>query len=329
MPGLCGVFCFVGRMRLVLYWDTLPGNGMDYEITSSHILYLTFPMEAVVLELVKTKHELRQLLKAVRSEGKSVGLVPTMGYLHEGHLSLIRKARQDNDCVVVSIFVNPTQFGEGEDYNTYPRDLERDMESCRGLGVDIVFAPEADEMYAKGSCTFVDMERLTDRLCGASRPGHFRGVMTVVSKLFNLVRPDRAYFGQKDAQQVLVIKTMVRDLDFDIQIEELPIVREADGLALSSRNTYLSPEEREAALVLSRSLFEAKKRIEDGERNAELIRSGIVDKISSQPLAHIDYAEVVDAETLEPLREIKNGVLIALAVRIGRTRLIDNIKMEV
>jgi pantoate--beta-alanine ligase len=302
---------------------------MAYEIPSSHILHLTFQREAVVLELVKTKHELRQLLKAVRSEGKSVGLVPTMGYLHEGHLSLIRKARQDSDCVVVSIFVNPTQFGEGEDYNTYPRDLERDMESCKESGVDIVFAPETDEMYSKGSTTFVDMDRLTDRLCGASRPGHFRGVMTVVSKLFNLVQPDRAYFGQKDAQQVLVIKTMVRDLDFDIQIVELPIVREADGLALSSRNTYLNPEEREAALVLSRSLFEAKKRIEDGERNAVVVRSGIVDRISSQPLARLDYAEVVDAETLEPLREIKGGVLIALAVRIGRTRLIDNIKMEV
>jgi len=286
-------------------------------------------MEADVLELIKTKDELRNILKEHRREGKSIGFVPTMGFLHEGHLSLIRKARQENDLVVVSIFVNPTQFGEGEDYGTYPRDLARDMEGCKQTGVDIVFAPDAKEMYAADSTTFVDMDRLTDRLCGASRPGHFRGVMTVVSKLFNIVRPDRAYFGQKDAQQVLVIKRMVQDLDFDVQIVEVPIAREADGLAMSSRNTYLSPQEREAALVLSQALFDAKRRIEGGERDGDVIRAGIIQRISAQPLARLDYAEVVDDKTLEPLREIRGGVLIALAVRIGATRLIDNIKLEV
>jgi pantoate--beta-alanine ligase len=296
-----------------------------------YCIVLTFHIqrEAVVMKLTKTKAELRDMLKDIRREGKSIGLVPTMGYLHEGHLSLIRKARQENDIVVVSIFVNPTQFGEGEDYGTYPRDLDRDTGRCREAGADIVFAPEAEEMYAKTNAAFVDMSRLTDRLCGASRPGHFRGVMTVVAKLFNIVLPDRAYFGQKDAQQVLVIKRMVRDLDFDVHIVEAPIVRETDGLAMSSRNTYLSPAERRAALVLSQSLFEARQRIEGGERRADVIRNGIAGQISSQPLARLDYAEVVDAETLEPLREIRGSVLIAVAARLGDTRLIDNIKLEV
>jgi pantoate--beta-alanine ligase len=312
-PGQIYAGLFVG---VFCYWQNTP-NLFPYHT------------EAVVLELIKTKGRLRSVLKAYRREGKSIGLVPTMGFLHEGHLSLIRKARQENDLVVVSIFVNPTQFGEGEDYDTYPRDLARDMEGCRQSGADIVFAPDAGEMYAADSTTYVDMGRLTDRLCGASRPGHFRGVMTVVSKLFNIVRPDRAYFGQKDAQQVLVIKRMVQDLDFDVQIVEVPIVREADGLAMSSRNTYLNPQEREAALVLSQALFDAKRRIEGGERDGDVIRAGIIQRISSQPLARLDYAEVVDDKTLEPLRELRGGVLIALAVRIGTTRLIDNIKLEV
>jgi pantoate--beta-alanine ligase len=281
------------------------------------------------MKLAKTKEELREILRTERQRGKSVGLVPTMGYLHEGHLSLVRKARQENDCVVVSIFVNPTQFGEGEDYSTYPRDLDADLNQCEGAGADIVFAPGVEEMYAGSSAAFVDMSGLTDTLCGASRPGHFRGVMTVVTKLFNIARPDRAYFGQKDAQQVVVIKRMVQDLDFDLQIVEVPIVREKDGLALSSRNTYLLPEERQAALVISKALFWANQRIAGGEKSAELIRREVIEKISSEPLAHLDYAEVVDAVTLKPIGEIRGSVLIAVAVKIGRTRLIDNIKLEV
>ncbi len=281
------------------------------------------------MKLIQTKQELKEALKGERQRGKTVGLVPTMGYLHEGHLSLIRKARQENDSVVVSIFVNPTQFGEGEDYNTYPRDLDRDTEQCRSAGADMVFAPGAGEMYVEDSITYVDMNGLTDRLCGASRPGHFRGVMTVVTKLFNIVRPDRAYFGQKDAQQVAVIRRMVRDLDFNIQIIEAPIVREEDGLAMSSRNTYLQPREREAALVISQALFLAEQQIAGGERRGDFIRDKIIEKISSQPLARLDYAEIVDAAALTPIRVIKGSVLIAVAVKIGRTRLIDNIKMEV
>ncbi len=282
------------------------------------------------MQLIKSKQQLRRILRDERSKQRHIGLVPTMGYLHEGHLSLIRNARDENDTVVVSVFVNPTQFGEGEDYNTYPRDLKKDMDQCKEAGADIVFAPEVKEMYPVNSVTFVDMKAYTDRLCGASRPGHFRGVMTVVSKLFNIVRPDRAYFGQKDAQQVLVIKRMVRDLDFDIEIVECPIVREADGLALSSRNTYLSPAERKAALVLSKALFEAKKRIEAGERRAILLRTGIIDRLTSEPLVKVDYAEITDGETLEPLEgDIEGGILIAVAAKIGDTRLIDNIKLEV
>lgn len=281
------------------------------------------------MRLIKRKQELRRILKAEGTENRSIGLVPTMGYLHEGHLSLIKNANRENDIVVVSIFVNPTQFGAGEDYDTYPRDLKKDMDRCKEMGASIVFAPEVEEMYAADSAAFIDMEGYTNRLCGASRPGHFRGVMTVVSKLFNIIRPDRAYFGQKDAQQVLVIKRMVRDLDFNIEIVECPIVREADGLALSSRNTYLSPTERKASLVLSKALFKAKGCIEKGERNAVLLREDIMDRIASEPLAKLDYAEIVDGESLEPLEDIKGSVLIAIAARFGRTRLIDNIKLEV
>lgn len=281
------------------------------------------------MKLIKTKKELRDMLKAERQRGHSIGLVPTMGYLHEGHISLIGKAEQDNDIVVVSVFVNPTQFGEDEDYGTYPRDLSRDMERCKEAGADIVFVPETTEMYSKGSATFVDMEQLTDRLCGASRPGHFRGVMTVVAKLFNIVHPDRAYFGQKDAQQVLVIKKMVQDLDFNVQIVECPIIREADGMAMSSRNTYLNPAEREAALVISKSLLNAKQRIKQGERSADSIVTEMAGQISSELLANLDYVEVVNAENLDRISEIKGRILIAVAVRIGNTRLIDNIKLEV
>lgn len=281
------------------------------------------------MELVKTKKELREILKGERQRGKTVGFVPTMGFLHQGHLSLMKRAREENDIVVISIFVNPTQFCEGEDYDKYPRDLERDIKLAREVGVDIVFAPDAREMYGEDNITYVDMLDLTDVLCGASRPGHFKGVMTVVTKLFNIVRPDRAYFGQKDAQQVAIIKRMVKDLDFNVEIVEMPIIREEDGLAMSSRNTYLNDRERKAALVISKALFDAEKQILGGERNADYIREEICRKLSSNPLVRTDYVEVVDAHTLKPVKEIKGNVLVAVAAKVGETRLIDNIKLEV
>ncbi|MBA1334632.1 MAG: Pantoate--beta-alanine ligase [Firmicutes bacterium] len=281
------------------------------------------------MEVIKTKNELRKLLERERQKGKSLGFVPTMGFLHKGHLSLMERARRENDVVAASIFVNPTQFGPGEDYGTYPRDLPRDIRLARSAGVDYLFVPEADEMYPDNSITFVDMEGLTDVLCGASRPGHFRGVMTVVTKLFNIVKPDRAYFGQKDAQQVLIIKKMVKDLDMDIDIVEMPIVREEDGLAMSSRNSYLTASERKSALVISRSLSDARDSIKEGENRAGFIKEAIRREISTEQNASIDYIEIVDAETLKPIERIKGGVLIAVAVRIGKTRLIDNIKLEV
>lgn len=281
------------------------------------------------MRVIKSKDELRKALEVERQKGKTIGFVPTMGYLHRGHLSLMEKAREENDVVVASIFVNPIQFGQGEDYDAYPRDLPRDTELARSAGVDFLFAPEAEEMYPGNNLTFVDMNGLTDVLCGASRPGHFRGVMTVVTKLFNIVKPHRAYFGQKDAQQVLVVKKMVEDLDMDVEIVEMPIVREEDGLAMSSRNSYLSPEERKSATVLSRSLFDARERIFQGERSGKSIREMIINRISSQICTKIDYVEVVNGETLEPLENIEGNVLIAVAVKIGRTRLIDNVKLEV
>lgn len=281
------------------------------------------------MKVVKTKKELRDLLKSERQKGKTIGLVPTMGYLHEGHLSLMRKANEENDLVVISVFVNPTQFGEGEDYGTYPRDLEKDTKLAQSVGVDLLFAPDTHEMYEENNITFVDMAGLTNTLCGASRPGHFRGVMTVVTKLFNIVNPDRAYFGQKDAQQVAVLKKMVKDLDFDLEIVEMPIVREVDGLAMSSRNTYLSSEGRKAALKISQALFDAREQIKDGEKDAKGIQEQIIEKLSSHPLVRIDYVEVVNASTLESIEEVRGNVLAAVAVKIGSTRLIDNIKMEV
>ncbi len=281
------------------------------------------------MEIVRTKRELREKLRPERRKGKVIGFVPTMGYLHEGHLSLMRKAREDSDIVVVSIFVNPTQFGEGEDYETYPRDLERDAKLAQEAGADLIFFPDVKEMYGEGSITYVDMTGLTDTLCGASRPGHFRGVMTVVAKLFNIVDPNKAYFGQKDAQQVAVLKKMVEDLDFNVDIVEMPIVREKDGLAMSSRNTYLNGAQREAALAISRSLFEARSLIEAGERDASRVKERIVRKLSSSPMILIDYVELVDAGTLKSIQEVKGSVLIAVAVKIGDTRLIDNVKLEV
>jgi len=282
------------------------------------------------MEVVKNPRVLTQTLKTLKKEGKSVGLVPTMGYLHEGHLSLVREARRNNEIVVVSIFVNPTQFGPNEDLASYPRDFERDSSLLDEAGVDYIFAPEVHDMYPHGYATYVDVEgELTGRLCGASRPGHFRGVATVVSKLFNIVAPERAYFGIKDAQQVAVIRRMAMDLNFDLEIVACPIVREADGLALSSRNVYLSEAERVDALVLSQSLFMARDMIASGERSAEAIRRAIADRIGAVSSAVIDYIEIVDAMTLAPVDVMSGKILIALAVKVGKPRLIDNLQIEV
>lgn len=253
------------------------------------------------------------------------GFVPTMGYLHEGHLSLIRRARAENDHVAVSIFVNPTQFGPHEDYNRYPRDLERDLRLLEPLQVDLVFVPSVEEMYPPGFQTWVIVEELSRPLEGASRPGHFRGVATVVAKLFNIVQPDRAYFGQKDAQQAVVIRRMVRDLNFPVEIVVCPTVREPDGLALSSRNTYLNPQERQAATVLFRALQAAKARYEAGERDGERLREAMREVLRGEPLARVDYVSVADPETLEELSRVEGSALLSLAVYIGNTRLIDNL----
>lgn len=281
------------------------------------------------MKLVHTIAEVRAQVKDWRKQGLSVGFVPTMGYLHEGHKSLIERAVKENDKVVVSVFVNPMQFGPTEDLASYPRDIERDCALCQDAGAELVFNPEPSEMYAPDFCTFADMTGLTDVLCGKSRPVHFRGVCTVVSKLFNIVAPDRAYFGEKDAQQLAVIRRMVRDLNFDIEIVGCPIIREDDGLAKSSRNTYLSAEERKAALILSRSLELGKKALENGERSADKIREIITESINTEPLSRIDYIEVSDLFTLERQEAITSDVLVAIAVYIGKTRLIDNFTFNV
>ncbi|WP_054741356.1 pantoate--beta-alanine ligase [Cellulosilyticum ruminicola] len=276
------------------------------------------------MKSVATIQEVREQVKAWKKEGLSVGFVPTMGYLHEGHQSLIAKAVSENDRVVVSIFVNPMQFGPQEDLATYPRDLAHDTELCEKTGAALIFHPTPEEMYLPDFCSFVDMNGLTKGLCGKTRPIHFRGVCTVVSKLFNIVTPDHAYFGEKDAQQLAVIKQMVSDLNMPLEIIGCPIIREADGLAKSSRNTYLSREERTAALVLSRSLQAAKARCEAGERKVSEIKSVIEEILTVEPLAKIDYVEVVDSKTLEAVTVIEKSVLVAIAVYIGKTRLIDN-----
>ncbi|AOQ22640.1 Pantothenate synthetase [Moorella thermoacetica] len=281
------------------------------------------------MELLQTIAAVRNYVAAARQRGLSIGLVPTMGYLHEGHLSLARAARQQNDVVIMSIFVNPTQFGPNEDFARYPRDLERDRELAAGAGVDAVFAPAVEEMYPAGYATYVQVEGLTEVLCGASRPGHFRGVTTVVSKLFNIVQPDRAYFGQKDYQQALVIKRMVRDLNFPIEIITIPTVREADGLALSSRNKYLTPEQRRSALSLHRALNLGSDLIKAGEREAAVVRRAMEKEITAWPETRIDYVAISDADTLKPLEKIAGRVLLALAVWVGNTRLIDNVVLEV
>jgi pantoate--beta-alanine ligase len=259
-----------------------------------------------------------------RSKGKTIGFVPTMGYLHEGHLSLVRESRKSADVTVVSIFVNPLQFGPQEDFRRYPRDPERDAALLEKEGVDILFLPENREMYPEGYRTSVEVAGLQEKLCGRSRPGHFRGVATVVLKLFNIVRPDCAFFGQKDAQQVVILQKMVQDLNTDMEIRAMPIIREPDGLAMSSRNAYLSAEERRAALVLSSSLGEARRMFENGERAAGPIRERLSSAIAAESLARIDYVEIVDPSSLEPVERIDGEALVALAVYIGKTRLMDN-----
>lgn len=274
------------------------------------------------MKIIKSIDELRENLKKAKIEGKSIGLVPTMGYLHQGHASLIRRARKDNDIVVVSDFVNPIQFGPNEDLLTYPRDLEADSKICEEIGVDYIFAPEASEMYQDRK-VFIDIEDMSDHLCGAKRPGHFRGVLTVCSKLFNITGADRAYFGQKDAQQVAIIKKLVSDLNIPIEIIPCPIVREEDGLALSSRNTYLSKEERKAALCLSKAIFAGEKLAKEGESVEEVIGK-MKEIIDSEELSKIDYISVVDLKTMEDANDFDGDRLVAIAVYIGKARLIDN-----
>lgn len=274
--------------------------------------------------IVNRIEDVRNTVKEWKKQGLSVGFVPTMGYLHDGHQSLIKKAYEENDRIVVSIFVNPMQFGPTEDLDTYPRDLERDSKICKDAGANLIFHPEDKEMYKDDFLTFVDVNGLTEGLCAKSRPIHFRGVCTVVTKLLNIVYPDRIYFGQKDAQQLAIIKRMVRDLNIDVEVIGCPIVREEDGLARSSRNVYLSTEERKAATILNKSLSKAKTLIENGEKSSEVIINQIKETINSEPLARIDYVEVVDSLSMEKVKYIEKSVLVAMAVYIGETRLIDN-----
>lgn len=282
------------------------------------------------MKIVSTKNEVREQVKEWKAEGLSVGFVPTMGYLHEGHESLVRRAVAENDRVVVSIFVNPMQFGPKEDLATYPRDLDADSKLCEAAGAALIFHPEPEEMYEEGFCSFVDMNGLTNALCGLSRPVHFRGVCTVVNKLFNIVKPDRAYFGEKDAQQLAVVKRMVKDLDMDLEIVGCPIIREADGLAKSSRNTYLSDEGRKQALVLSRAVFAGKAMVEAGEKNPETVKKAMIDIIEEAPMARIDYVEMVDVATMQNVDEVKGEILCAIAVYIAdEARLIDNFMITV
>lgn len=281
------------------------------------------------MQVITKLDTIRKIIKGVKKKGMTVGFVPTMGFLHEGHLSLIRTAKLENDFVVVSIFVNPLQFGVGEDFERYPRDLERDREHANSAGCDLLFVPASKDMYPQGYAAFVDVERLTEGLCGASRPGHFRGVTTVVAKLFNLVSPSRAYFGQKDAQQAMILKKMVTDLNMDLELIVLPTVREPDGLAMSSRNKYLTSEEREEAVVLYKSLLLAKELVKSGEKETLVIRKKMEDLICTAKDAAIDYLEIVDTKELKPLEFINGQCLVAVAVKFGTTRLIDNIFVEV
>jgi len=276
------------------------------------------------MRLIQNVSEMKALSKSVIDDGKTIGFVPTMGYLHKGHLSLVQKAKEENDIVVVSIFVNPTQFGPNEDYNRYPRDLERDLRLLNPFNVDYIFNPSVEEMYPAYYSVYVDETEMSKYLCGARRPGHFRGVCTVVTKLFNIVRPTRAYFGQKDAQQFRILRRMVENLNMDVEMVEMPIVREPDGLAMSSRNVYLSDEERREAPRLYKSLLEAKRLIDGGERDVQKIK-GEIQRVLNHPLLKIDYVEIVDEKTLIPVDRIEGDVIVAIAVFFGKARLIDNV----
>ena len=277
-----------------------------------------------MIKVVHTIKEVREQVSEWRKEGLSIGLVPTMGYLHEGHQSLIKKSVEENSRTVVSIFVNPMQFAPTEDLESYPRDLNADAKLCNETGADLIFNPEPEEMYKNGFCSFVDMTGPTKELCGKSRPIHFRGVCTVVNKLFNIVTPDKAYFGQKDAQQLAVIKRMVADLNIPIEIVLCPIIREENGLAKSSRNTYLNEDERKAALILSKTIFMGQKLAQNGLTDAKELISKMKRNIETEPLAKIDYVEAVDFDTISITDKIKENTLVAMAVYIGKTRLIDN-----
>ncbi|KAB0671243.1 pantoate--beta-alanine ligase [Oryzomonas sagensis] len=276
------------------------------------------------MKIISAIEEMQQTALGLKRQGKTIAFVPTMGYLHEGHASLLREGRTRGDILVLSIFVNPIQFGQNEDLDSYPRDRERDFRTAEACGVDIVFTPMSAGMYPSGFQTGVAVRELSQPLCGASRPGHFDGVATVVTKLFNIVQPDVALFGRKDYQQLAVIRRMAADLNLPVQVVGMPIVREADGLALSSRNSYLSPAERQAALCLSRALARTRDRYAAGERSAAALKNEALAVIAQEPLAAIDYLEVRDGATLEPLQTVDSGTLVALAVKVGQTRLIDN-----
>ena len=284
--------------------------------------------ERRTMKIAYTLEDVKSQVRQWKKEGFTVGLVPTMGYLHEGHESLIKRAVAENDRVVVSVFLNPTQFAPNEDLASYPRDFEADTKLCEGAGAALVFHPEPSEMYAEDACTFVDMTAVTKELCGKSRPIHFRGVCTVVNKLMNISMADRAYFGQKDAQQLAVIRRMVRDLNMNVEVVGCPIIREADGLAKSSRNTYLSEEERKAGLVLSQAVKLGQKLVAEGEKSAAAVTGAMSELISAEPLAKIDYVSMVSWDSIEPVETIEGPVLVAMAVYIGKTRLIDNFIYE-
>ena len=284
--------------------------------------------ERRTMKIAYTVEDVKSQVREWKKEGLTVGLVPTMGYLHEGHESLIKRAVAENDRVVVSVFLNPTQFAPNEDLASYPRDFEADTKLCEGAGAALVFHPEPSEMYAEDACTFVDMTAVTKELCGKSRPIHFRGVCTVVNKLMNISMANRAYFGQKDAQQLAVIRRMVRDLNMNVEVVGCPIIREADGLAKSSRNTYLSEEERKAGLVLSQAVKLGQKLVAEGEKSAAAVTGAMSELISAEPLAKIDYVSMVSWDSIEPVETIEGPVLVAMAVYIGKTRLIDNFIYE-
>ena len=279
------------------------------------------------MEVITNPGQMQTLMLSLKKQGKKIGFVPTMGYLHEGHLSLIRCSKKENDITVVSIFVNPIQFGANEDFGRYPRDFERDKSLCEKENVDYIFYPSYEEMYPDGFQTYVEVAELSKGLCGDFRPGHFKGVSTVVAKLFNIVCPDNAYFGKKDFQQLKVIQRMVKDLNFPVNVVGCPVVREQDGLAMSSRNKYLSDEERKSALYISKALFEAKRMFEDGITDPNLIKERVRQIISqAKHLKEIQYAEIVDSNTLKPVDKVKKSDVLAVAVYIGNTRLIDNIE---